>query len=96
MNNQQPPKGQELQVVKEAVNLGIANLQFEEKEKVIHCFRTIQVQLQQFEQLKQEHEAIKKELDETKAEYERQYEDLQKLPGVAKQVEGKPKNLQKK
>lgn len=82
MNNQQPPKGQELQVVKEAVNLGIANLQFEEKEKVIHCFRTIQVQLQQFEQLKQEHAKLQEEVES-------------KRPKITK-VEGKPENLEKK
>ena len=92
MNNQQPPKGHELQVVKEAVNLGIANLQFEEKEKVIHCFRTIQVQLQQFEQLKDEYESIKREFDETKGECEKILKEVESY----RQVQGKPKNLQKK
>jgi len=82
-NNQQPPKGQELQVVKEAVNLGIANLQFEEKEKAIHCFRTIQVQLQQFEQLKQTNAKLGESYDKLSLDY-------QELRSSVIKVEGKP------
>ena len=72
-------ESQELQILKEAVNIGTNHLNFEEKEKVIHCFRTVQVQLQQFDQLKEEHKKLQ-------ADTEQLREDFKKVDGKPKKV----------
>lgn len=72
-------ENQELQIIKEAVNIGTNHLNFEEKEKVIHCFRTVQVQLQQFAQLKDEHSKLQEEVKTLR-------EDFNKVDGKPKKV----------
>lgn len=77
---------QELQILKEAVNLGLNNLGFEEKEKVMHCFRTVQVQLQQFSELKETNDKLRAAYDELSLETEQLRADFKKVDGKPKKV----------
>lgn len=84
-------ENQELQILKEVVNIGCNQLNFDEKEKALHCFRTVQVQLNQFAELKETNKELLDAYDRLSADYDKLVKSTE--VNEFEKVEGKPKKV---
>lgn len=84
---------QELQILKEAVNMALGgNIGFEDKENIIKCFRNVELQLQSFDELEEKANEIKDAYNRLSIQHEQlkanqiQVENPQVLEGKPKKV----------
>lgn len=86
-------ENQELQILKEAVNVALGgNIGFEDKENIIKCFRNVELQLQSFDELNDVNAKLTVEYDELKKRYE-QLKANQIEVENPQVLEGKPKKV---